>query len=203
MKRTLTPLLITVLLGGIAGVALAQAEGGPPEPPPLRLTEEKAAALTQAQDLQKELKIARLELALAEAKDLPEGDIAVRAEHMYRLQGQLYAFHAKHPELAREVRAHQGQQRWRHREGMGRGRGPGMGRGRGQGARGMGPGMGRGGMGREMRGMGFGRGRGFGRGMGPNGGPGRRMMRGRASDPVDAPVVAPPPDFEIEEELRD
>ena len=188
MKRTLTPLLMIALLAATGSVALAQTEAAPPEERPLQLTEDEAAALRRAQDLQEELQIAHLELALAQAKDLPEGEIANRAEQMYRLQGQLYALHAKSPELARKVWRHQRQQRWRHREGIGRGYGRGMGRGRGHGPRGMGrggrgewgmgPGMGRG---RGHQGHGFGPGMGRGRGHGPMAGPGMGRGRGQGA----------------------
>jgi hypothetical protein len=188
MTRTLTPLLVVVLLAAAVSVALAQPERAPAEERPLRLTEDEAAVLRQAQDLQKELEIARLELALAEAKELPEGEIADRAEQMYRLQGRLYALHAKNPELIDKVRRHDRQRRLGDREGMGRGRGRGMGRGRGHGPRGMrgggrdawgmGPGMG---PGRGHRGHGMGPGMGQGRGRGHRGqdispgmGPGHR-----------------------------
>jgi hypothetical protein len=180
-------LLMIALVAAAGSVALAQTEAAPIEERPLQLTEDEAAALRRAQDLQKELEIARLEVALAQAKDLPEGEIASRAEQMYRLQGRLYALHAKSPELARKVRRHQRQQRWLHREGMGRGHGRGMGRGRGHGRRGMGrgrgheawgmgPGMGRG---RGHRGHGFAPGVGRGRGHGPGAMRGRGMGRGR------------------------
>jgi hypothetical protein len=166
MKRTLTPLLIIALLATAVGTALAQARPAPPDEPVLQLTEQEAAALRQAQDLQKELEIARLELALAQAKDLPEGEIADRAERVYSLQGRLHALHAKNPELAAKVWRHQRQQRWRDRDGMGRG----MGGGRGHGRRGMGHGRGMGGgRGHGRRGMGHGRGMGGGRGHGPYG----------------------------------
>lgn len=191
MRRTLTPLLVIALLAGAFGVALAQAEPVRAEKPVLQLTEEEAAALRQAQDLRKELKIAGLELALAEAKDLPEPEIAARAETMYRLQGQLYAFRAKHPELARKEREQRAQHRWGRRggRGFGRGMGRGMGGGRGHGPRGMGRGRAHGprGMGpgdQDAWGMGpgMGRGRGHrGHGMGPgmHQGPGRGRGHGQ------------------------
>ncbi len=197
MRRTLTPLLMIALLAAAVGVALAQAEPARAAKPVLQLTEEEAAALRQAQDLQKELRIARLELALAEAKELPEAEIAARAETMYRLQGQLYAFRAKHPELARQVREQRAQHRWGRRggrgfgQGMGRGRGHGprgMGRGRGHGhhgmghgghdAWGMGPGMGPG-QGHPGHGMGPGMHQGAGRGRGHGAMGGRGTGRGR------------------------
>ncbi len=189
MKRMLTPLLMIAVLAAAVGLALAQTEAAlteqkplqvTEEQKPLQLTEDEAVVFKRAQELQKELEIARLELALAQARDLPESEIAKRAEQMYRLQGSLYALHAKNPELARKVWEYRQEHRWRHREHMGRGHGPGMGRGRGHGPRG----MGRGGGGEAWgMGPGMGRGRGhrgqrMGPGMGPDMGPGMGLGRG-------------------------
>jgi hypothetical protein len=152
--------------------------------PARELTEDEKAFLERARQLRKDQQIARLELALAEAKEAPERDIAAKAEQLYRLQGEQRAFMAKHRELARGLRQHMAQNRWQHRRGMGGGRhqgwgGPGMGRDRG--ARGMHQAWGGTGMGRARGGQDMGpasaepgAGRG-GRGM--RHGPGRRVLQ--------------------------
>lgn len=163
--RTWVPMTLAavVLLAASASAQPPAPSLDRPDRPPLSAEDE--AVLERAEDLAQELQIARLELALAEAKDLDESQIADRAEQMYRLQGEFHALGAKHPRLLLN--------RWREGVDRGMGRGPGMGR------RGMGPaGMGRGpGMG--LRGMGpvMGRGRGLGRAH--HGAVGPRMGRGR------------------------
>ncbi len=190
------------------GVAAAQ-QPAPPRPRVERpeLTAEQQAALERGKILEKELKIARLELALLEAKDATEEDIALKAEDVYRLQGRLHALRVKNPEVARELR------RYHRREArkLGRGRGdawggPGWGRGRRLGRR-QGPGAGFGctpgcpGMGFQRgrgggpgwgRGAGGGRGRGGGPGARMGGGPGARMGGGRGGPgmtPPEAPAA--------------
>ena len=179
------------------------------------LTADERAVVEQARALQKDIRIARLELALAEAKEAPESEIAGKAENVYRLQGKAHALRAKHRELFGKLQ----RQRARRGPGMGFGRGqqmgpqgrrvgPGMGhgmrRGMGQGVgpqmghgmrRGMGPGVGAE-LGRRMReGMGPGMPGGMGEAMGPQMGRGMRqgmgpagpMMRGRHAPPMEPP----------------
>lgn len=124
-----------------------------------KLSPEQEASLAQLNDLRKQLRIAKLELRLLEAKEAPEKEIAAKAEQVYRLQGQLHAFVAKHRELG----------------GLRTGRGRGLGAGPG-GRMGLGRGLG---MGRGLRGQGMGRSRGMmGQGMGPGRGLGARGERG-------------------------
>ncbi len=150
MRRLLLGVLGAVLLASVT-VALAETKETPKPPVAPALTAEQKATLQQMKDLHKRLRIARLELALAEAKEAPEREIAGKAEDMYRLQGEMHAFRAKHPEVGRLTR---------HARGQG-------------GEQGMGPGCGCGGRGGEMgmsrRGMG-GHGRGMGRHMSPGAG---------------------------------
>jgi len=168
---------VYVLPTAIAALALAattlmaQAPERPlPEERP-RLTAEQQALVTEAKGLRKQIHIARLELALAEAKEAPEKEIAAKAEHLYRLRGRLHAMMVKHPEL----RALAGSPRagWRQGRGCGlgmQGQGPGMGRGgKRWGMHGAGPGMGRGWQGGPGPGMGQGW-----RGDGPRPGVGAR-----------------------------
>ena len=181
MKRTVIAAMTVVLLVAAVGMALAQ-EAQPQGRAAPTLTADELAVLEQANDLQKQLEISRLELRLAELKEAPQGEIADRATRMYRLQGELHALRVKHPAVAR----HQWRERAREGQGRGRGRGggpawgqggggwgqgPGMHRGRGQGGggRGEGPGMGRG---RGQGGGGRGEGPGMGRGRGHRGGGG-------------------------------
>jgi hypothetical protein len=193
--------LAAVLLAS-ATAALAETKQDPKAPAKPALTAEEQAALQQIKDLDKRLRIARLELALAEAKEAPEREIATKAEEMYRLQGEMHAFRVKHPGMGRLMR--QERHRWGGRGAGGEGRawggGADMGRGGRHGMGGRGGGMagpwareghGRG-MGRQMgsglgqgcpfadQGMGFGRGRGMGRGRGGamGFGQGRGGMRG-------------------------
>ncbi len=145
-----------------------------------QLTAEQEAVLERGKALQKELRIARLELALLEAKDATEEDIALKAEDVYKLQGRLHALRVKNPEVARELR------RYHRREArkLGRGRGdawggPGWGRGRRFGRRrGAGAGFG---CTPGCPGMGFQRGRGAGAGWGRGGGAGRSRGGGRGT----------------------
>lgn len=129
------------------------------------LTEEQKAQLERFRELHKDARIARLELALLEAKDAPEEEIALKAEENYRLQGRLHAFRVKHPELTRHM------ERQRMRRARGLARGLARGQGHGWGGRGMGRGRQRG------RGTGLGLGLGPMRGEGHMGG--RGHMRGR------------------------
>ena len=182
MKRTVIAAMTAVLLVAAVGMVLAQ-EALPEGRAAPKLTADELAVLEQANDLQKQLEISRLELRLAELKDAPQGEIADRATRMYRLQGELHALRVKHPAVARYQWRERAQERWGRGRGRRRGGGPawgqggmgghgrhGMGRGRGHGGGGwgQGPGMGRGrgrrggGRGAEP-GMGFGRGRGMGR----------------------------------------
>lgn len=190
-----------LLASAAAGLAQTK-EGQAPDRP--ALTAEEQAAVKEFGELHKRLRIARLELALAEAKEAPEQEIATKAEDVYRLQGEMHAFRVKHPGIGRLARREgagwregrgRGESGWGRGQGMGRGGRHGMG-GRGggmrpegrRGMRGQGGGMGgpwagerRGrGMGRQMQGgcpfAEQGRGYGQGRGMGP--GQGRGMGRG-------------------------
>lgn len=174
MKRTVIAVMTAVLLVAAVGMVWAQ-EAWPEGRAVPELTADELVVLEQANDLQKQLEISRLELRLAELKEAPQGEIADRATRMYRLRGELHALRVKHPAVAR----HQWRERAKERRGRGRGRGqsgggwgqcPGMGRGRGQGGGGWSqcPGMGRGsghrgGDRRAQPEMGFDRGRGMGR----------------------------------------
>jgi hypothetical protein len=182
MKRTVIAAMTVVLLVAAVGMVLAQ-EAQPESRAVPELTADELVVLEQANDLQKQLEISRLELRLAELKEAPQGEIADRATRMYRLQGELHALRVKHPAVARYQWRERAQDRWGRGRGQGRGGGPawgqggmgghgrhGMGRGRGhgEGGRGEGPGMGRGrgrrsGGGEAEPGMGSGRGRGMGR----------------------------------------
>jgi len=201
-----------IVVGVALMFSLSSAMAAPPErpvgaPEALELTPEAQAFLDRAGELRKDIEITGLELSLLEAQDASEGEIAAKAERMYRLRGELYALRAKNRESARELgqsgrgRLHRGRgagpgmglgRGQGMGRGMGHGRGQGMGRGMGRGeGQGMGRGMGRGegqGMGRGMgrgegqgmgRGMGRGRGHGMGQGMGRGGGGGRGMGQGQ------------------------
>jgi hypothetical protein len=205
-------ILMAAALAAGAGAALAelQPETAQPARAP-KLTPEEKAVVERAEALRKETRITRLELALMEAKEAPEGTIATKAEELYRLQGRMHALRAKHPELMRELRRHVGRQVWRHRQADGRGgagpawgpQGPGrwMGAGRGPAMRqqrppAMGPGVGQGwrrGMAREF-------GRGVGEGIGEQWRMGRRGrdgmgMRGGLEElaPMAEPGLMGPP----------
>lgn len=127
----------------------------------IQFTPEQQAFLDQAKELRKQVRIARLELQLAEAKEAPEREIAQKAEGLYSLLGKEHAFRVKNREVAQQLRQRT-RQEWRERRGRGAQDELGLGRGRGRGG-GLGAGPGRGG--RQGRGMGRG-GRGFGRGRG-------------------------------------
>ncbi len=210
MKRHgLALLLLAALLIGTVTASMAQQAVKPqPEGMPPEMTPEEKAFLDQVQELRQQLRITQLELALLEAKEAPEAQIAEKAEAVYRLEGRLYALHAKNRQMAQGLERERPRGARRHGPGVGGGRGmgpgmgPGMGRGRGRGmGRGMeegfgpqGQGLGRG-MGRHRghpmepgmgRGMGRRMGRGEGRYMGPHEGmapqgqcPGRSMGLGR------------------------
>ena len=193
MKRIWMSIMFVLLMAaGAACYAQAkeQTREQAKEPRKPELTEEDKAALRQSQDLQKALKIARLELALAEAKEAPQREIAGKAESVYRLQGELHALLVKHPVVARHQWREGAGRQWRRGQGWGRGEGrgsahEGMGR---HGRRGMGRG---GGMDHGM-GMGRGRGMGQGMGMGQGRGMGRMMrMRQQALDETLAPQPTP------------
>jgi len=195
MKRTVIAAMTAVLLVAAVGMVLAQ-EAQPESRAVPKLTADELAVLEQANDLQKQLEISRLELRLAELKEEPQGEIADRATRMYRLQGELHALRVKHPAVARYQWRERSQERWGRGRGRGRGGGPawgqggmgghgraGMGRGRGHGGGGRGEehGMGRG---RGHGGGGWGQGPGMGRGRGHRGGggeaePGMGFGRGR------------------------
>ncbi len=195
MRRLLIAMAIGMLVMTSAALAAERTEG-PRRGERMRgrsvqLTPEQKALLEQAKDLRKQIRIARLELLLAEAKDAPEGEIAARAEHLYALLGRQHAFQVKHRALFRELRGRMGR-RWRH------GRGEAVAPGR----RGAGRGIGRGaGMG-WMQGQGLreqGRGRGMGGGMGRGRGAGmQRGWRGPIYDET-APAPGPPPAEEFVE----
>ena len=173
MIRRLAMSGLGLVLLASATVALAETKQDPKAPAKPALTAEEQAALQQMKDLDKRLRIARLELALAEAKEAPEREIATKAEGVYRLQGEMHAFRVKHPGIGRLARQERGQWRGgREARGGGRGwgRGAGMGRGGRHGMGGRGGGMGRGG----RRGMG-GRGGGM---AGPWAGEGRGREMG-------------------------
>ncbi len=215
MRRLLIAMAIGMLVMTSAALAAERTEG-PRRGERMRgrsvqLTPEQKALLEQAKDLRKQIRIARLELLLAEAKDAPEGEIAARAEHLYALLGRQHAFQVKHRALFRELRGRMGR-RWRHGRGEAvapgrRGAGRGIGRGAGMGRHGMrGRGRGRGagagaGMG-WMQGQGLreqGRGRGMGGGMGRGRGAGmQRGWRGPIYDET-APAPGPPPAEEFVE----
>jgi len=198
--REWMPIVVGVaLMFSLSGAMAAPAERPVGAPEALELTPEAQAFLDRAGELRKDIEITGLELSLLEAQDASEGEIAVKAEQMYRLRGELYALRAKNRELAREV---WGRERGRlHR---GRGAGPGMGRGMGHGrGGGMGQGMGRG-MGRgEGQGMGRGMGRGRGHGMGRGGGRGMGQGQGlRLRERLHAVPEFSEPQVEIEEEVE-
>jgi len=187
--RSRTWMLVAVIAALAVAVTVAAAgRAERPAPTAPELTPEQKALVTEAKDLAKQIRIAQLELALAEAKDEPEGRIAEKAENLYRLRGKLHALSVKHPEVARALVQERGGRGWR---GL---RGPGGGRGR-RGGLGM---MGRGG----MRGLGMGRGPGRGMGLGRGRGQGmvpggqfRERLRLRLDQPNPAlaePVPAAP-----------
>lgn len=204
------PMMVIALLAFGVSAAIAERSGRPaPAGERLELTPEEQAFLDRTNELRKEIEITNLELALLEAKDAPEGEIATKAEQLYRLQGQAYALRAKNRDLARKLWGHErgarpglGMGRGMGRE-MHRGMGPGMGRGMGRGShRGMGQGGGPG-MGHGRRGARFGMGDG-GRGMGPGVGPGQgRRLREDVRDRLYAVPEVVEPDVGIEEESRD
>jgi len=201
MIRRLALCGLGAVLLASATVALAETKQETKAPEKPALTAEQQAAVEQMKDLHKRLRIARLELALAEAKEAPEREIAKKAEDVYRLQGQMHAFRVRHPGIGRLMRQERGEWRGGRGGGEGRGRrgGHGMGRGgrhamggrggrRGMGGRGGGMGGLWGGEGRG-RGMGWqmgtgpecavaGQGRGYGQGRGMRSGHGRGMGRG-------------------------
>lgn len=211
MIRRLAMSGLGVVLLASATVALAETKQDPKAPAKPALTAEEQAELQQMEDLDKRLRIARLELALAEAKEAPEKEIATKAEGVYRLQGEMHAFRVKHPGIGRLMR--QEGHRWGGGPGMGRGgrhgmgeRGGGMGRGGRHGMGGRGGGMaapwageGRGrGMGHgQGRGMGLERDRSMGRGGGMRGrGGGRGMGRRWQQEVEPAPPVPVAPEAE-------
>jgi hypothetical protein len=162
MKARVWALLVAVaLIAGAVAAETANAAGGTAAASPAgsagkQLTPEQQAVLDQAKDLGKQVRIAQLELRLAELKEEPEGRIAEKAEQLYRLQGRLHALMVKHPEVARALGRERARQEWA---------GPGGG---GPGRRGGGLGlMGRGGI-RGMSGLGraWGDGQAMGRGRG-------------------------------------
>lgn len=169
MRRLLIGLAIGMLMMTSAAVA-AERTGGPPRGDrerargrSVQLTPEQKELLERAKDLRKQIRIARLELQLAEAQDAPEGEIAARAERLYALLGRQHAFQVKNRGIFRQVRGQMGR-RWQHRRGQAvapgrRGAGRGMGRGMGHGGAGMGW--------QGMRGQGWDQGPGLHRGAGP------------------------------------
>lgn len=205
------PMMVIALLALVVSPAVAERGGRlAPAGERLELTPEEQAFLDRTNELRKEIKITNLELALLEAKDAPEGEIATKAEQLYRLQGQAYALRAKNRDLARKLWRHERGDR--HRLGMGRGMGrrthrgmgSGMGRGMGHGRhRGMGHG-GEPGRGHGRRGARFGMGHG-GRGMGRGvGGPGQRWrLREGVRDKLYVLPEVVEPDVAMEEEFRD
>ncbi len=161
--------VMLMVVAALLVCAVTAALGARPDEPArglegVKLSPEEQAFLDRAKELHKGIRIAGLELALMEAKDAPEDQIASKAEELYRAQGKLYALRAKNRDMARKL--------WRHGPGHQWGHGPGR-----RGGRGLGPGWDGPGMGRHGR-------RGMGRGMGPgwggHGGPGmgRGMRRG-------------------------
>ena len=120
MKRTVIAAMTVVLLVAAVGMVLAQ-EALPEGRAAPKLTADELAVLEQANDLQKQLEISRLELRLAELKDAPQGEIADRATRMYRLQGELHALRVKHPAVARYQWRERAQERWGHGRGRRRG----------------------------------------------------------------------------------
>ncbi|UCC68802.1 MAG: hypothetical protein JSV79_02410 [Armatimonadota bacterium] len=201
------PMMVIALLAFGVSAAIAERTGRPASAgEELELTAEEQAFLDRANELRKEIKITNLELALLEAKDAPEGEIATKAEQLYRLQGQAYALRAKNRDLARKLWRHErgDRHRWGMGRGMGRGMHRGMGRGMGHGRhRGMGqwgePGRGHGRRGTRF-GMGHG-GRGMGRGVG---GPGQRWrLREGVRDILYVFPEVVEPDVAMEEEFRD
>ena len=186
--RVMVMMLAALLVCGMMA-AMAQGTDRPAQRPKApELTAEQKALLDDVQELRKQIRIAELELALLEVKDAPEGQIAAKAEDLYRVRGQMYALRAKHPELAGRLHGQRMRHAWGRGRGLGLGHGgdqPGMGRHRGGGmgrgmGRGMGPGMGPGmggGMGRGRR---DGSGRGMGEGLGLRGpGAGRGVGNGQ------------------------
>jgi hypothetical protein len=166
MACALTLLWVTV------SVAEKPARQRPRERPRVErpaLTAEQEAVLDRGKQMQKDLRIVGLELALLEAKEAPEEDIALKAEDLYRLHGKLHALRVKNPEVARELR----------RLGRQEGRKLGLGRGRGHGGRGWGYGRAHGdrgrGYGRCHCAHGWGSGKQFGMGHGRVGGSGRGL----------------------------
>ncbi len=163
---------LTIVLNGIE-IAIVLCS-----PEKLDFTPEEQAFLDRTKELRKETQITRLELALLEAKDAREGEIAAKAEQLYRLRGRLYALRAKNRDMVQKLWRHGMRHQWRqerearHRWGMGRG----MGRGIHQG---MGHGMGRGMDHWMRRGMSYRGGPEVGRGMGPGRGDVRREERQR------------------------
>lgn len=177
MRRTMVAAMTAVLLIAVVGVAFAQ-EAQPERRAAAELTADELAVLEQANDLQKQLEISRLELRISELKDAPQGEIADRAAHMYRLQGELHALRVKHPAVAKHQRREQARER--RGRGFGRAQGEGQAWGQGRRARGQGQGMGRGrgqGAAGWGQGQGMGRGRGHGRG-GWDRGPGMGRAHG-------------------------
>jgi hypothetical protein len=179
MRLWMPIVVVAALMFSVSGAMAAPPERPVGAPEALELRPEAQAFLDRAGELRKDIEVTRLELSLLEAKDAPEGEIALKAEQMYRLRGELYALRAKNRELAGEL-----WQSERGRPHRGRGAGPGMGQGRG---RGMGPGMGQGmgqGRGHGMGpGMGQGMGQGRGHGMGPGMGQGMGQGRGHGMGP--------------------
>ncbi len=202
-SSTWMPSIAIAFLVGVAGAAMAQdpatASGTKGS---AGLTPEQQALVTQASDLGKQVRIAQLELRLAEAKEASESEIAAKAENVYRLRAKLHALAVKHPELALRGAGRGEGHGWRHGRAGGRGcGGPAMGRGQGGGHAWGGASMGRGrGEGRAWGGPAMGGGRGMGHGPGSGwGGRGESMGRGtRLRDRLrlhqpDATVSAPAP----------
>lgn len=206
-SSTWMPSIAIAFLVGVAGAAMAQDPATASSTKgSTGLTPEQQALVTQASDLGKQVRIAQLELRLAEAKEASESEIAAKAENVYRLRAKLHALAVKHPELGLRGAGRGEDHGWRHGRGGGRGGGrgcggPAMGRGQGEGHAWSGAGMGRGrGEGRAWGGPAMGGGRGMGHGPGSGwGGRGESMGRGtRLRDRLrlhqpDATVSAPAP----------
>jgi len=115
---------VLVLAATLAGAQMRDTTGGPASNK--SLGPEQQALVDETRDLGQRIRIARLELRLAEAKGASEKEIAAKAEQLYRLQGKLHGLFAKHPEL-RAMMRHRTRHAWRGADGLRPG-GPGMGR---------------------------------------------------------------------------
>jgi len=125
--QTLT-LVVALLLASAVTAAVAHPTEGPAQKPEaLQLTAEEQAFVDRAEALRNEMEIAGMELALLEAKDASEGDIAAKAEQLYGVRGELYALRATNRELAAKLWRGRAGDRWQHRGGRGMGRGMGQG----------------------------------------------------------------------------